>query len=209
MNSDTADPAQSLSLKGLHAALEERGVRVPYSSLSQFIALGDIAEQLGVGGKGNRREFPPEAAEILAVVLPKFEAAKLGKDHAPAFVRHQIHHFRGSENSITPTPTPLDAPDDVNYEVMVTSELVPRELVPISSQEILEIGRAIQEFIAAVKDLAPVREDSTLNRRQAAVLLTCAPSSVSRFVRPLRRGVYRRSDVMRYIASGVPQRSSP
>ncbi len=93
--------SEPISLKDLHAALETRGVSRPYSSLSQFLALGDIAEQLGAGGKGNRREYPPETVGFLAVLIPEFESKKLNKEHAAAFVRHRLAQLRESENSIT------------------------------------------------------------------------------------------------------------
>ena len=66
-----------------------------------------------------------------------------------------------------------------------------------------EMAAVMKEFIAAVKDITPVREDTAVTRSQAAALLACSPRSVSRYVSPLRRGVYHRSDVMRYLASGV------
>ena len=93
--------SEPISLKDLHAALETRGVSRPYSSLSQFLALGDIAEQLGAGGKGNRREYPPETVGFLAVLIPEFKSKKLNKEHAAAFVHHRLAQLRESENSIT------------------------------------------------------------------------------------------------------------
>ena len=180
-----------LSLKNLHAALEERGVSRPYSSLSQFLALGDVAEQLGAGGRGNRREYPPETVDFLAVLIPEFEGKKLHKDHAPGFVRHRLAQLRQSHNSITVVP---DA-----YDIISSEDFVSSELAPIPSQALLGMKQTMDEFTAAVKDIAPVREDRLLTRAQVAELLACRPRSVSRYVRPVRRGVFRWSDVMEHI----------
>lgn len=183
--------SEPISLKNLHAALETRGVSRPYSSLSQFLALGDIGEQLGAGGKGNRREYPPETVDFLAVLIPEFEGKKLHKDHAPGFVRHRLAQLRQSHNSITVVP---DA-----YDIISSEDFVSSELAPIPSQALLGMKQTMDEFTAAVKDIAPVREDRLLTRAQVAELLACRPRSVSRYVRPVRRGVFRWSDVMEHI----------
>lgn len=99
--------APPLSLTALHTALTERGVQMPYSSLAQFIGLGDIAEQLGVGGKGNRREFPRWSVDFLADFLAWYTTAGIKKELAPDAVRHRLaqfrssDEFRSSQNSIT------------------------------------------------------------------------------------------------------------
>ena len=53
-----------------------------------------------------------------------------------------------------------------------------------------------KEFIAAVKVQAPIPEDRLLTRSQAAELLIYSPRSACKHVRPVRRCVYRWSDVM-------------
>ncbi|MGI4791664.1 MAG: helix-turn-helix transcriptional regulator [Janthinobacterium lividum] len=180
-----------ISLKDLRAALEMRGVSRPYSSLSQFLALGDIAEQLGTGGKGNRREYPPETVDFLAVLIPEFEAKKLHKDHTPGFVRHRLAQLRQSHNSITVVPNA--------YDIISSEDFVSSELALISSQSVHRLTQTIEDFITAVKDIAPVREDRLLTRIQVAELLACSPGAVRKRVKPVGRGVWRWSDVMRYI----------
>lgn len=104
--------APPLSLKALHTALTDLGVEIPYSSLAQFIGMGDIAEQLGVGGKGNRREFPRWAVNFLADFLAWYTTAGIKKELAPNAVRHRLEQFRSSDefrssqNSITAREDP-------------------------------------------------------------------------------------------------------
>lgn len=66
----------SLSLSDLRQTLEQRGVFMSLASLSEFVKSGNVAEQLGIGGKGNRLEIPPVVADILADFLPQYRAAK-------------------------------------------------------------------------------------------------------------------------------------
>ena len=190
-----ADPEVRLTLTDIIRALgkdgpEEKRTR---SVLSRYLDDSETAALLGASGPV-RPTFPMASVPVFEAILaagergdvsPKTAAFWLTKNFPVATVGNSAmtenSGIRNSENGLS----------------------------VIGGQEVMALAQTMQEFIAAVKDLAPVREDSTLNRHQAAVLLTCAPSSVSRFVRPLRRGVYRRSDVMRYIASGVPQWSSP
>lgn len=58
---------------------------------------------------------------------------------------------------------------------------------------------------AALGDFAPVRADRLLTREQAAELLACRPRTVGRYITAVRKGVYRWSDVRRYIETGVRQ----
>jgi len=90
-NSLTTDSPKPLTLSGLQAGLQERGVKIGLSTLSELIALGDIAQQLGVGGDGSKREFHPDALEVLVAFLPAFTDAKrergLSNKSAPEFLR--------------------------------------------------------------------------------------------------------------------------
>jgi len=175
-------------IRGIAEPQDEKRVR---SILSRYLGEVGVGELLGATGK-TRPTFPTPSVPVFAALLAAHEDGSVTPKRAVPWLEKQF-----------------PAEEAVAVGGNVISRLP--EFAGIADNRGSENAmlQAMQEFIAAVKDLAPVREDSTLNRHQAAVLLTCAPSSVSRFVRPLRRGVYRRSDVMRYIASGVPQWSSP
>lgn len=140
-----------MTLTAVHQGLAERGIVVPYSSLSQFIALGDISNQLEVGGKGNRREFPAGTVEFLAALLPRWEQAKLSKDHAPAFVRHQLAELRGSGNAIAKSS-----------EVLALAELRPQAHLPDALELAREYGRAVQDRLL---DAAGAAEYVGVSRR--------------------------------------------
>ncbi|MGI4791264.1 MAG: hypothetical protein ACRYFS_20755 [Janthinobacterium lividum] len=162
------------------------------SMLSRFLDDPETAALLGASGPV-RPTFPPSAAPVMAALLsasergevtPKMGAVWLAK-HFPAISLEAVSRF--SENA--------DIREIEKHE-------------PMSSQTLLRLTQTMEGFIAAVQDISSVREDVAITRTQAAALLACAPSSVPRFVRPLRRGIYRRSDCLRYIASGQPQISA-
>ncbi len=71
---------------------------------------------------------------------------------------------------------------------------------------------ASAEFVLAVQTLVkrvPVRDDRLLTSVEAASLLACRPRSVSRYVKPVRRGAYRWTDVMRHIEGLKPLGEAP
>ena len=62
--------------------------------------------------------------------------------------------------------------------------------------------QAIKEALVEViqeSRMLPEPDDELLTSDQAAGILKCSPNSVRRYVPPVRRGRYRRSDVLRYI----------
>lgn len=76
-----------LTLKAVLDALKERGVEIGYSTLSELIATGDIAQQLGAGGDGSKREFHADVVEVLAAFLPAFKEWGGKRPQAPDFLR--------------------------------------------------------------------------------------------------------------------------
>jgi len=76
-----------LTLKDLHARLQERGVKMSYSWLSHFMQTGDIMEQLQVKGAGNTRQFPPQTVDILEGFYQVFRDLGGKVPHAPAMLK--------------------------------------------------------------------------------------------------------------------------
>lgn len=90
-----ADNLSTLSLSELRERLEARGHKMSLSALSEFIKTGDIAQQLRVGGKGNRLEFLPDTLEVLLAFFPQYKAAN-GKLPQAASM---LHSFLKQENT--------------------------------------------------------------------------------------------------------------
>ena len=66
-----------------------------------------------------------------------------------------------------------------------------------------QLAMVMGKFIAAIKNVSPVRENSALTRSQAAGLLACLEASVSKYISLLRRGVNRWCDMKRYLETGI------
>jgi hypothetical protein len=95
MKENMAEELQTLSLSELRETLEARGVSLSLSALSELIRTGDIGELLHIGGKGNRKEFPPDAVDVLAAFWPRYKEANGRLPQAPAMLRG----FLKQENS--------------------------------------------------------------------------------------------------------------
>ena len=186
---------KTLSLQSLYDQLKPRGLKMAYSTLSQFMGYGDIADQLGVGGKGNRREFPAWTLDFLADFLPWYEKSKLNKELAPDAMRHRMTQFFSSHKAITVGESVSDSEVMPSYEVSTLTEL------PVRGGTI-----AILEHLADVLEgrRGPI-PDRLIGRELAAELLHCHSVSVGRYVKPVRKGVWRESDIFAYIASLSPK----
>lgn len=106
---------QGTSLKELHVALEGRGVKVSYKTLSEIVNEGDVAELLQVGGSGSQREFPTWAADFLAHFLPKAQEGKFKKPQYPAMMRAALVNWnkngpQGALLRVEPDPQPSSLP---------------------------------------------------------------------------------------------------
>jgi hypothetical protein len=67
------------------------------------------------------------------------------------------------------------------------------------------LSELLERLVATQEERpAPPVEDRLIDAEEAASLLACSPRSVTRYVPAVRRGVFRRSDVLRYIAGLTP-----
>ena len=174
---------------GRDTADQEKKTR---SVLSRYLDDAETRTLLGASGPV-RPTFPSAAVEVFAALLEASERGEVTPKMGAVWLARNFPAM-GTGDSIK-------IGNSGNRETE-NSGIAPRSA---PQTDLAELTATMKEFILTVKDIAPVREDCALTRSQAAALLACAPSSVIRFVRPIRRGAYRRSDVMRYLATGVPQ----
>lgn len=187
MSEELSVTREELSLTQLHEQLTTAGIDIAYSSLSQFINNGDIADQLGVGGKRNRRTFPAWSAGFLKVFLPQFMESKMGSSMAPDAMRHTLQKFRGNE------------PEPLRYE-LTSRHPRPTGLSPISP---LSAQASTETALMRLADLLTERanapEDRLLTAEEASYMLACSPRSVGRYVKSVLPRKWRQSDIQKYI----------
>jgi hypothetical protein len=189
-HSDTSDSLLSsndlslLTLSELRESLKLRGIDMGLSTLSEFIKTGDIAEQLRVGGKGNRLEFHPQTVDVLAAFLPQYRKAKGRLPQAAAILRAFLKQDESS--ALIPVSDFLESPKGATLTQYGDEGL-----------------RLLSEIVETLKKAVPP-DDALLTADQAAAILSCSARSVRRRVLPVLRGRYRKSDVMRYIATLSP-----
>lgn len=97
-------PVVGLTLLQVHAAIEERGIKIGYSTLSELLKVGDTMQQLNVGGTRGRREFPAEVVDILAEFLPEFRTADTKNSQFAA----ELKKFLRRRNRASSKPKDLD-----------------------------------------------------------------------------------------------------
>lgn len=178
----------------VHKLLEASGVTYPYSSFTALMRVPGVTELLGITGTGNRMFVPPESVEILKRFLPTFLAAGAKPRAAPSLLSSYLN--RGLESSPL---VPVHAPPEKPAENLAEQPLDLSRALPV----VTDLSRSLCELASALRGsaaLAPA-EDRLIDSLEAGALLACSPRSVSRHVKPVRRGVFRRSDILRYIAS--------
>ncbi len=156
-------PAERLSLRDVASRLNERGVEIGYSTLSEFVKTGDIADQLGVGGSGQRREFHADVVDILAAFFPEYRENGGKTPQAPAmlrsFLRTQNALIRTGTSEMVPTATGTPPP--------------PADPVAVAEAQ----GRA----------LGLAQNEKALTAKEAADLLSISVSTLRKSVPPYRR----------------------
>lgn len=90
----------NLSLSDLHQTLNQRGIAISYTSLSEFISADDIAEQLQSKNVRNRKEFPKEAADVLAAFLPEYREVKGRLPQAARLLRSFLNNRNMSRQAL-------------------------------------------------------------------------------------------------------------
>lgn len=186
--SQTHEALHTLTLRELHSALIQRGVDVSYSTLSEFVATGDIATQLQAGGGANRREFRPETAEILAAFWPIFREAGGRKPNAPALLRR----FLASSSPVSETGELTTARG--NSALSETPKLPP-DLMERLAAALESHARALERSPAQPDRLLVVADVQHLVPMSAGWLRANVPT-----VTLGRRRFWRQSDVFRFIA---------
>ena len=187
-NDSDSDPHGLLTLKDV---AEATGVK--YGRLRGFADIDGIGAYLGAvdvkGVKGVRYEaraveqFRRLAdAQDAGVITPKTAKTWLANllETPPADVT-----LSPVENGRAETPRLSNADGNAALSQSRAGPLLP----------LLErLDRLIEARI-------PPAEDRLIGREEAAHLLACSPANVSRYVRPVRRSTWRRSDVLAYIAN--------
>lgn len=171
---------ERLSLGELHQAVTagEDGLKLSYSAFADVIATGDIKEQLKVVTVGKRLEFSPDMVMILREFWPVYRELGGKKANAPDILRR----FLASRSGI---------PGNQETGMVNWDSGIP------GNQEMVTTLKEIRDLLQATTQAHP---DRLLPRAEAAALLACHPHSVARYVQPVRKGVWRESDIYRYIA---------
>jgi hypothetical protein len=175
---DVLETSKPLTLGELHQALStgEDAVKVGYSTLSEIVATGDIKEQLKVRTVSGRLEFSTDVVLILRQFWPVYKHLGGKRANAPDILRN----FLASRSDVSETSKGMVR--SAGFGVSETSNIAP--LVAVLEK--------------LVTRLEPP-QDRLLTSDGAAVLLSCKPRSVGRYVRPVRPGRWRESDILRYI----------
>lgn len=139
---ESADaPVAGLTLLQVHAAIEESGIKIGYSTLSELLKVGDAMQQLGVGGTRGRREFPAEVVDILATFLPEFRTADTKNSQFAAELKK---YLRKRQRATVKVKEELDDDDldEIRQRAETALALVPSSDVTSLSEIAASEGRA-------------------------------------------------------------------
>lgn len=179
------EPLSSLTLTQLHARLQDAGVEIAYSTLSEIIKIGDTFEQLGGGGTGSKRSFPAAAANTLVEFFPIFRSRKVPyKEFANELRRFKTTFEDEPSRDLVPLETGLSQSND-----------------PLSSTEMALIIARVQGYEQGLAETEDV-----LTAVQAAKLLQISTRRLRRTIPAAQRfgdtssgDRWLRSQILRYM----------
>lgn len=183
----------TLTVKEMAERLKAAGIEISYKTLSDLLNTGDIGEQLGITGDRNARHIPAVAVQLLIEFIPQYRENKGRLPQAAAMLRN----FRELLNSQTSGEV---------EQITSTSQLLSvRSSAAVTS---LPPADLMERYVTALTrhadrlEQTSAPDDAFLTAEQAARLLACKPDKIARYVKGIegRRGVWRRSDVLEYIA---------
>ncbi len=169
-------PADLLTLKEISERLG-----VAYGRLRGFAETPGVAEYVGAvkvaGVKGVR--YPAEAEGQFARLVQAQDAGIVTPKTARAFL---------ASASVAPLQQLSNDGDG-------------RVIVPLQQSREGTAVAAMERLSDMLSSRLPAPADRLVGREEAAQLLACKPGSVGRYIRPVRRGAWRHSDIQRYIAA--------
>lgn len=170
-----------------------------------LLTLKEISERLGVayGRLRGFAETPGVAEYVGAVNVPGVKGVRY-----PAEAEGQFARLVQAQDAGLVTPKTARA-------FLASSSVVPLQqlsndgdggsIVPLRQSGNGDAVAAMERLSDMLAARLPMPADRLVDRMEAAQLLACKPGAVGRYVRPVRRGAWRHSDVQSYIA-GLSQR---
>ena len=150
LNTETDEPPEPLTLSKLLAALKERGVEMSLSTLSEFMSSGDVAEQLGAGGDGSRREFHPAVAVVFAEFYREFQQARGKKPQAPDMLRSFLKQRMSPGTGLVSASKPVVSG--------ISESMKPEQVAAVQGRA---QGLAMTEKVLTAKEAAEILHIST------------------------------------------------
>ena len=167
---------------------------VGYGEVRGYCDVEEVRDWLGavkaVGAKGFR--YPESAVELLRYLLERDERGERRAD--PSNAARFIETFSSEPGNVllpqssrsTALTAPVKEPD-------VAALLA-------ASVELLQQHHAVLHALTGGRPL----EDEFLTAQEACAMLRCGTTTLRRRVRPVAKGRWRRSDILRYIAGAAP-----
>jgi len=164
---------------------------VTYERLRGFAEAPGVKEAVGAvkarGAKGHR--YPATAFDLFALLIRAQDEGLLQPVTAGAWLARTRRDEPGEAIGL------LSQPND--RTLLPVAQLPEAQVVPIL---VAAIKQAAREIIEEQRVLPPP-DDCLLTSDQAATILACSPKRINKYVKSVRRGRWRRSDVLNFIRS--------
>ena len=161
------------------------------SALNRYLAEADVRRILG--GEHTHPEYPETSLPMFCRLAELHRTGEAKPKTLAAQLRTEARDL--SEIRIPDTDRNSDTPLVRNPNTEQNLMVMPQQAVAFLDQ----IADAVAHRISA--ELSPPPEDRLITSIEAADLIACKPRAVGRYVRHIegRKGIYKRSDVLRYI----------
>lgn len=184
-----------LTVRELHQALAQRGLDISYSSLSELLNTGDIAEQLAITGGGNARQILPETCDILTEFWPLYREKRGRLPQAPDLLRSFLR-MRGDDSLVPVREFALSPKPPSGNGAILKPDL--KDTIFEQGGEAIELLRRLVAAVEARQSKqTPV--DRWIGAEEAMALLHCSRRALGRRVRPVARETWSYLDIQAYM----------
>lgn len=157
-----------LTLMQVHRAVQEGGIEIAYSTLSELLKVGDTSSLLGGGGTGGKRSFPPTAPTILVEFIPLFKREG-----------HKNQRFAEELRRWLAEREPVAVPEESSVVVAETGLV---RQAPLDESEMAMLLARVQGYEQGLAET-----DEILTAAQAAKMLHCSTKTLRKSLPPVRR----------------------
>ena len=166
---------KTLTVTQLHERLKSEGIEIPYTILSTFLKVPEVAAKLGIGGNGGRKEVPEDAVSILVAFIPWFRAQSIPWNvHAAPMIQKFVKDDNAGGALLPPSHETLKP---IEPDPLALAAMQGKERIMTAKEAAEEVGITVSMLRKTVKPYRRFGKSATGDRWLLSDLVRPDPDS--------------------------------